>query len=123
MNRRRYPKGLFIMGFITNLLLRFVWLFVPGVILLIAGIFIRPCLYLGALVLLLDVIVSLTEQIRLRRTFLKESDHPDFRSFQEALSAGGDWKENIQDWFNQRMADQQKISEENTTSNDSHEGC
>ena len=122
MNSKKYPTDLFITGFITNLLLRFMWLFVPGVILLIVGIFVRSCLYIGALTLILDVIVSFIEQIRIRRVFLKESDHPDFRSFQEALSADGDWRENMQNWLNQRISEQQD-SEEIIISDDSEEGC
>ena len=123
MNSRRYPTDLFVIGFITNILFRFFWLFVPGVILLIVGIFVKQCLYIGALVLILDVIVSLLEQIRIRRTFLKESDNPGFRAFQEALSADGDWSENIRDLVNQKILEQQNKSEENTTSDDSEEGC
>ena len=47
MNKRKYPSSLFIIGFVTNVLFHFFWLFVPAVILLIVGIFIKPCLYIG----------------------------------------------------------------------------
>ena len=114
MNNRKYPAGLFVIGFITNILFRFSWLFVPSVILLIIGIWVKPCLYVGLTVLFLDVILSLIEQIKLRQAFFEESDNPDFQEFQDALSKEGDWKENIREFVNQQMSDSQNEVESNS---------
>ena len=107
MNNRKYPTSLFIIGFITNILFHFFWLFIPCIILLIVGIFVKPCLYVGLALLLIDILLSLIEQFRIRQAFLKESDNPDFQAFQDALSKDGNWRENIGEFFNQKMSDPQ----------------
>ena len=104
MNNRKYPTSLFIIGFITNILFRFFWLFIPCIILLFVGIFVKTCLYIGLTLLLIDILLSLTEQFRIRQTFLEESDNPDFRAFQDALSKDGDWRNNIGELLNQKIS-------------------
>ena len=105
MNNRKYPTSLFIIGFITNILFHFFWLFIPCVILLIIGMFVKTCLYIGLALLLIDILLSLIEQFRIRQAFLEESDNPDFRAFQDALSKGGNWRDNIGELLNQKMSD------------------
>lgn len=100
--KRRYPAELFAIGFITNMVFRFFWLFAPAVILMIIGIFSRNFLYIGLAVLLFDVIVSLIEQFKIRAAFLSDTDNPDFRGFQDALSRDGDWNENLKDFLENR---------------------
>ena len=107
MNNRKYPTSLFIIGFITNILFHFFWLFIPCIILLIVGIFVKPCLYVGLALLLIDILLSLIEQFRIRQAFLKESDNPDFQAFQDALSKDGNWRDNIGELLNQKMSDSQ----------------
>lgn len=107
MNNRKYPIGLFVIGFITNILFHFFWLFIPCIILLIIGIFVKSCLFIGLVLLLIDIVLSLIEQLRIRQAFLKESDNPDFRAFQDALSKGGNWKDNIGEFLNQKISDPQ----------------
>lgn len=107
MINRKYPTSLFIIGLITNILFHFFWLFIPGIILLIIGIFVKPCLYIGLALLLIDIVLSLIEQLRIRQAFLEESDNPAFREFQDALSKDGSWKNNIVDLINQKISDQE----------------
>ena len=107
INNRKYPTSLFIIGFITNILFHFFWLFIPCIILLIVGIFVKPCLYVGLALLLIDILLSLIEQFRIRQAFLKESDNPDFQAFQDALSKDGNWRDNIDELLNQKMSDPQ----------------
>ena len=107
MNNKKYPTSLFIIGFITNILFHFFWLFFPSIILLIIGIFVQPCLYIGLMLLLADIVLSFIEQLRIRQAFLKESDNPDFKAFQDALSKDGSWKDNISEFLNQKISDSQ----------------
>ena len=107
MNNRKYPTSLFIIGFITNILFHFFWLFIPCIILLSVGIFVKPCLYVGLALLLIAVLLSLAEQFSLRQAFLEESDNPDFRAFQDALSKDGNWKDNIDELLSQKISDPQ----------------
>ena len=107
MNNRNYPISLFIIGFITNILFHFFWIFIPCIILLIIGIFVNPCLFIGLALLLIDIVLSLIEQLRIRQAFLKKSDNPDFRAFQEALSKDGSRKDHIDELLKQKMSDSQ----------------
>ena len=107
MNNRKYPTSLFIIGFVTNILFHFFWLFIPCVILLIIGVFVKTCLYIGLALLLIDIVLSLIKQFRIRQAFLEESDNSDFRAFQDALSKNGNWKDNIGELLNQKISDPQ----------------
>ena len=117
MNNRKYPTSLFIIGFITNILFHFFWLFIPCIILLIVGMFVKTCLYIGLALLLIDILLSLIEQFRIRQAFLEESGNPDFRAFQDALSKGKNWRDNIGELLNQKMSDPKN----ETKSNDENE--
>ena len=118
MNDRKYPTGLFIIGFITNLLFRFFWLFVPGVVLLMIGIFVKSCLHIGLALFLLDIVISLIEQIRIRKTVLGESGSSDFKAFQDALSKEGNWKDNLGEFLNQKISDSQNEMESDDENED-----
>lgn len=107
MKKRKYPTSLFIFGFLTNMIFLYFWLFIPCIILLIIGIFVKPCLFIGLALLLIDIILSLIEQLRIRYTVLKNSDNPDFQAFQDALSKDKDWKDNIRELTNQKISDYQ----------------
>jgi hypothetical protein len=113
MSKRKYPTSLFIIGFITNIVFRFFLLFASGIVLLIVGIFMKPCLYIGLGILILDIILSLIDQLLILRAFLKESDNPDFREFQDALSKDGNWKENVGELLNKKLSDHENIVEPN----------
>lgn len=97
MNNRKYPTSLFIIGFISNILFHFFWLFVPAILFLIIGIWKDICLWIGIGLLILDVLLSFIDQMKIRHTFLSDSDHPDFQAFQEALSKDGNWMENVKE--------------------------
>lgn len=102
MNKRKYPLSLFIAGFITNFLFHFFWLIVPGVILLIIGIFNKPCLLIGIALLFLDFVLSLIEQIKIRHTIL-HSDDPNFRDVQNAILKDKNWMKNIKDLVDEKI--------------------
>ena len=118
MNNRKYPTSLFVIGFITNIVFHFFWLFVPSIILLIIGLFSQTCLKIGSALLFLDIILSLIEQIRIRQTCLKESDNPDFKKFQDALSKDGNWIENIGELVERKRADSQNENRDDNENED-----
>lgn len=113
MNNKKYPISLFVFGFLQNFFLHFFWLFIPAVILLIVGIFIKPCLYIGGIVLVADLIASLVEQLLIRKTCLSDSDNPDFKAFQDALFANGDWKENVDEYVKNQISKYENSSDDN----------
>lgn len=82
---------------------------------MLIGIFVRPCLYAGLVIIVLDVAASLIEQILICKVFYKDSDHPEFTEFQEALSKDGNWRDNVADLLNQKMSNCQNeiASDEN----------
>ena len=80
MDGRKYPAGLLIAGFVMNVFFRFSWLLIQGIVLL-----------------------SLLTQLRYRSVTLRESDDPEFRKFQEALSKDGNWRNNIQEMVDEKI--------------------
>ena len=118
MNGRKYPISLFIIGFITNMIFHFFWLFVPAIILLIVGIFVKPCLFIGLDVLLIDVIASFIGQLIIRKTCIEDSDNPDFRAFQDTVMKDGNWRENMAEYIEQKMQDPENKIESDSESED-----
>ena len=97
MNQKRYPFSLFLIGFITNILFHFFWLFIPSVILLFIGIWAKGCKNVGLILLGIDIIASFIDQMRIRRAMLSDSENEYFRQFQDAVSKDGNVFENIRD--------------------------
>lgn len=69
----KYPASLFIAGFFLNLI-KYFWLLIPAIILLVVGIFVRIFLYIGICGLLLAVILSFVEQLVMRAVTLRMKD-------------------------------------------------
>lgn len=63
------------------------------------------CLYIGLAFLLIDIILSLMLQLHIRQVFLEKNDNTDFKEFQDALSQDGNWKDNIFELVNQKIAE------------------
>ena len=58
-------------------------------------------------ILAFDVVLSLIEQIKIRNTFLKDSDSSDFQEFQNTLSKDGSWKDNLGEFLEQKLSEGQ----------------
>ena len=114
MSKRKYPFSLFIVGFFTNLF-KYSWLFIPGIILLIVGIFSKICLYIGLGLLALAILFSLIEEIKIIRVLQKPSDDPEFSNFQDALS-DKNWANNVTDMVRQKI-ENEKTSNPNEDEN------
>ena len=99
--KKRYPWKLFFIGVAINFLFHFFWMFIPGVVLLLIGIFNQNCLAMGVALLIVDLMASLIEQFKIRQATLADSDNPAFREFQEALSKDGDWMQNVMDFVDE----------------------
>ena len=83
--KRKYPAKMFWFFVLTNFLFHFFYLSLPGIILCIVGIWIRSCLWIGLAILLLDLILSIIEQLRIRKAAITTSDNPDFNAFMDAF--------------------------------------
>ena len=105
MKERKYPFSLFLIGFITNIVFHFFWLFIPSIILLIIGAFVDWCLYAGLALLVIDIIASFIEQMRIRKAMLSDSDNEQFSQFQDALSKDGNVFENIRGFVESAIED------------------
>ena len=92
---RRYPASLFVLGFFSNIVFHFFYLFIPAVILLVTGIFVKTALRIGLAILAVDIVLSFVEQMRIRAAFMMDSENADFRRFQDALSQDGNWRDNV----------------------------
>ena len=82
---RKYPAKMFWIFVLTNFLFRFFYLSIPGIILCIVGIWVNSCLWIGLSVLGFDVILSVIEQLRIRKAAVTPSDNPEFNELMDAF--------------------------------------
>ena len=82
---RKYPTKMFLLFVLTNFLFHFFYLSVPGIILCIVGIWVKSCLWIGLAILGLDVILSIIEQLRIRKAAVTPSDNPEFNELMDAF--------------------------------------
>ncbi len=82
---RKYPTKMFWLFVLTNFLFHFFYLFIPGIILCIVGIWVKYCLWIGLAILGLDVILSIIEQLRIRKAAVSHSDNPEFNELMDAF--------------------------------------
>ena len=86
---RKYPTKMFWLFVLTNFLFHFFYLSVPGIILCIVGIWVKTCLWIGLVILGLDLILSIIEQLRIRKAALTPSDNPEFNELMDAFCGSG----------------------------------
>ena len=82
---RKYPAKMFLLFVLTNFLFHFFYLSIPGIILSIVGIWVKPCLWIGLAILVLDVILSIIEQLRIRKAAITPNDNPEFNELMDAF--------------------------------------
>ena len=82
---RKYPTKMFLLFVLMNFLFHFFYLSIPGIILCIVGIWAKPCLWIGLAILGLDVILSIIEQLRIRKAAVTPSDNPEFNELMDAF--------------------------------------
>lgn len=87
---RKYPFWMFLVGVVLNFLFHYLYLSLPGVILCLIGIRSKTALSLGLAMLTLDLILSIAEQIRIRKTILSESDNPEFNQLMDTFYGNDD---------------------------------
>ena len=81
---RKYPPKMFWFFVLTNFLFHFFWLSVPGIILCMIGIWVKSCLKIGLVILLLDLVLSIVDQLRIQNAVMT-SEHPDVRELMDAF--------------------------------------
>ena len=86
---RKYPTKMFWFFVLTNFLFHFFYLSVPGIILCIVGIWVKTCLWIGLTILGIDVILSIIEQLRIRKAAVTPSDNPEFNELMDAFCSQG----------------------------------
>ena len=101
----RYPKDLFRIGLLLNIIARF-YLWLPGLILLTAGLLARsrPFIVFGLLLIAIDIVLSVSDQFMIKRTFEEPTDNPEFRPYQDAIT-GGNWREDLDKLTNPQQHD------------------
>lgn len=82
---RKYPAKMFLLFVLTNFLFHFFYLSIPGIILCVAGIWVRPCLWIGFVILGLDLVLSIVEQARIAKAAVTPSDNTDFNELMDAF--------------------------------------
>ena len=87
--KRKYPAKMFWFFVLTNFLFHSFYLSVPGIILCIVGIWVKSCLWIGLAILGLDMILSIIEQLRIRKAAVTPSDNPEFNELMDAFCSPG----------------------------------
>lgn len=82
---RKYPPKMFCFFVLTNFLFRFFYLSIPGIVLSIVGIWVKPCLLIAISVLGLDLILSIIEQLRIRKAAVTYSENQEFNELMDAF--------------------------------------
>lgn len=85
MKTIKYPFGMFLIGFIINFFFRYSVLFFPGIIMLIVGIWVDWCFYASLVLLIADLVLSLLQQLKVRRMFLSLTGNNPFIQFQDTI--------------------------------------
>ncbi len=111
--KRAYPAKLFWLMVIMNFLVHFFYLSLPGIILSIVGIWLRPCLWVGLGLLLLDFVLSTVHQMQIRKAAITQSDNPEFNALMDAFLGGGT------EAFQNVLNDQIRAQNAHTESDDS----
>jgi len=90
---RKYPAKMFWLFVITNFFFHFFYLSLPGTILCVIGIWSKPCLWIGLAVFLLDLILSILVQMKIRKTAISPSENERFNELMdEFYGTGGEGK-------------------------------
>ena len=99
---RKYPLKMFLFGLLLNFFIRYFFLFLPGLILSIIGIWSKNCLAIGLAMWLVDLVLSVVEQLRIRKAALSESDNPEFNEIMDAFY-GSDDPHAITNWVEDKL--------------------
>lgn len=82
---RKYPTKMFWLFVLTNFLFHYFYLSLPGIILCFAGIWAKSCLWVGLVILSLDLIFSIIEQMRIRKAAVTPSGNAEFDELMDAF--------------------------------------
>ena len=52
---------------------------------------------------LVDLVLSVIEQLKIKKAFMEDSDNPDFQQFQDFLSRDSDWLKNTKDFIERNI--------------------
>lgn len=87
--KRKYPAKMFWRFVLADFVFHFLYLFIPGVVLCVVGIRVRPCLWIGLILLGVDLALSIAEQTRIRRAAEAPSANPEFNELMDAFCGPG----------------------------------
>lgn len=88
--KRKYPLKLFLFMVLIGFTFRRFYLFLPGLILSLIGISNKPCLIIGLSLLSLDLIISVIDQLQIRKASLEECDNEEVNELLDAIYASDD---------------------------------
>ena len=52
---------------------------------------------------LVDLVLSVIEQLKIKKAFMEDNDNPDFQQFQDFLSRDSDWLKNTKDFIERNI--------------------
>ena len=87
--KRKYPAKMFWRFVLADFVFHFLYLFLPGAVLCVVGIRVRPCLWIGLILLGVDLALSIAEQTRIRKAAEAPSANPEFNELMDAFCGPG----------------------------------
>ncbi len=92
----KFPPGLFFMGLFTTFVARNLLFFAMGLVLMIVGIWNPWCFMAGLSLLIMDLLLSLIQQLRFRHRVMHSPDEK-MRALRDAIQQK-DWRAGMQAW-------------------------
>lgn len=106
--KRKYPFKLFLLMVLMGFTIRRFYLFLPGLILSLIGIGNKPCMIIGLSLLSLDLVISVIDQLQIRKASLEESDNEEVNELLDAFYASDD-PNAFREVMEQRMRNSQVV--------------
>ena len=95
--KAKYDNGLFMAGVCLNFI-KNVFIWIPAIILLFVGVWVKVGLYIGITLLILNIIVAFIEQFHIK-SCVENSDTPEFEPWKEIMTSDN-WKDDVKDKIN-----------------------
>ena len=98
----RYPASLFLVGCIMNFF-RNCLLNIAMLVLLLVGIWSRPCLYIGLVLLGINLILAFIAQLRLKRAIMKGFEDTEEEQQFKDIIFDPNWVDNVKDYTEDKI--------------------
>ncbi|MBO5271171.1 MAG: hypothetical protein J6B77_10320 [Clostridia bacterium] len=116
MKEPQYPVKFFVFGFFLDFFGRHFYLFLPAVVFAIVGIFAPWAVIASAVLLILDLLLSMFSQMQIMHT-LTHDDDPNFAPWRSAMRSEN-WEENVRSLTEEQIRNSKSDDEDEDDDDD-----